>query len=152
MKKVRIEKKYRKAVFIVVYRLNNHRDAEYIILKRKKHWSGWEFPKGGVEISEREIETARRECMEECGLNPFKIKQFNVRGKYFYKKRFQDRPGIIGQSYSLFSCQVGFGKVQIDKREHSGFMWMSFKDALKKLTHANQKKCLKIVNRSLNFG
>ena len=41
--------KYRKSVFGVAYCKDNDGKIEYIILKRKKHWKGWEFPKGKIE-------------------------------------------------------------------------------------------------------
>ena len=41
-------KKYRKAVFVVVYS-KTPKGVEYLILKRKKHWKGWEFTKGKIE-------------------------------------------------------------------------------------------------------
>ena len=43
-----MKEKYRPGIFIVTYRKNKG-VIEYIILKRKMHWSGWEFPKGGLE-------------------------------------------------------------------------------------------------------
>ena len=149
--KLKINPNFRKAVFIVVYRLNKStHEPEYLLLKRKLHWTGWEFPKGGVDTGESLIQTARRECFEESGLKPIKIKKYSISGKYFYKKILSDRPNIIGQTYHLFSAQVKEGKVKMDKTEHSGFVWLPFKQAIKKLTWNNQKKCLKIVNRNFN--
>ncbi len=145
-----MKKRFRSAVFIVVYRKNPRtKTPEYLLLKRKLHWIGWEFPKGGIEKGESKEKTAKRECQEESGLKPLKIKRYNLRGKYLYKHTYKDRPGYIGQTYSLFSAEVGEGKTKIDKKEHSGFKWTNFKTAIKKLTWDNQKKCLGIVNRSL---
>ena len=42
--------KFRQAVFVVIYRKNNlTKNFDFLLLKRKKHWIGWEFTKGGVE-------------------------------------------------------------------------------------------------------
>jgi len=49
----------------------------------------------------------------------------------------------------LYSAEVKKGKVKFDKIEHSGYKWMKFKDAVRKLTWKNQKKCLKVVNSCL---
>jgi len=143
--------KFRKAVFVVVYRRNFKTNSiEYIVLKRKKHWRGFEFPKGGVDLGESDMQTAKRETFEETGNPPIKIKEFNVKGKYLYKKRLEDRSGIIGQTFHLFSAEISNkNPVRIDKREHSRYLWLSFDKATKKLTHRNQKKCLEIVNKSL---
>ncbi|MCK9569255.1 NUDIX domain-containing protein [Candidatus Pacearchaeota archaeon] len=138
--------KLRHAIFAVAYSVNENNKIKYLILKRKKHWVGWEFPKGKIEFLETKKMTVRREIKEETGLKILKIKKFNVDGLYKYKKKMNDRKGFIGQTYHLFSAEVQMGKVSIDKREHSDFKWMNFNEAVKKVTWENQKKCLKIVN------
>ena len=50
--------KYRQGIFIVTYAKIGKR-IEYLILKRKLHWSGWEFPKGGMETRESYKKTLR---------------------------------------------------------------------------------------------
>ncbi len=146
--------KYRKAVFIVTYSKTN-KDVEYLILKRKLHWKGWEFPKGGLQGIKEKVFTkgaAKREVIEETGLIPLKLKKFNIKGKYKYKKPLKDRPGILGQEYQLYSAEVKKKKVNIKKNkdlEHSDYKWVDYSTALKKLTWPNQKKCLKLVNSYL---
>ena len=143
--------KYRLAVFVVTYAKEKGK-IYYLILKRKHHWKGWEFPKGGINPREKKEETARREVKEETGLKPISIKKFNYSGKYLYKKKFGDRTGIIGQTFSLYAAEVKNGKVKIDKNEHLGYKWMNFEQAMRKVTFANQKKSLKMVNEYLTHG
>lgn len=140
--------KYRNAIFAVVYSKNS-KGIEYLILHRKKHWIGWEFVKGKIELFETKKMAARREIKEETGLKILKIKRFYVDGLYRYKKKLKDRPGIIGQRYHLFAAEVKKGRVKIDKKEHSGHKWFTFEEAIKKITWKNQKKCLKIVDNWL---
>ena len=104
-------KKYRKAVFIVTYAKSENK-IFYLLLKRKLHWVGWEFPKGGVEEKENPFEAVKRETKEETGLKPLKIKKFNVHGKYEYRRKIPDRNGIIGQSYSLYAIEVEKKKIK----------------------------------------
>ena len=141
--------KYRNAVFIVVYAKSKNR-IFYLILKRKLHWKGWEFPKGGKEKFEFSRTAVKRETKEETGLIPLKIKKHNFRGKYNYHKRFKDRPGIIGQKFILYSAQIPKKKITFNKNEHSDYKWIDFKTAIKKLTWSNQRKSLRIVNGHLN--
>lgn len=146
--------RYRKAVFVVVYS-KTEKEIEYLILKRKLHWNGWEFPKGGLEGLKEIIFTknaVKRELREETGLNPIKIIKFSVKGRYKYNKQLKDRPGIIGQEFILYAAEVKKQKIKIDALEHSDYKWALFKEALKKLTWQNQKKCLKIVNSYLKHG
>jgi 8-oxo-dGTP pyrophosphatase MutT (NUDIX family) len=146
-----LKKKYRKAVFVVVYRKNKGK-PEYLLLKRKLHWKGWEFCKGGADSGESLKKTAIREVKEESGLRAKNIKKHNKSGKYRYEKELADRPGIIGQKYVLFSAEVGMEKVKLDKKhkEHSSHKWMSFEKAVNKLKWPNQKACLRLVHKSLN--
>lgn len=144
-------KNYRKAVFIVCY-AKTKKGIEYLLLKRKLHWKGWEFPKGGIDGGEKSIKTAIRETREETGLKVVKIKRYNLKGKYLYPRLLSDRPNFRGQTYELFSAEVkqkSNQKISLDPKEHSTYIWLPFKQALKKLTWKNQKKCLRIVNRSL---
>lgn len=140
--------KYRKAVFIVAYSRNNSK-IEYLLLKRKLHWNGWEFPKGKIERFELKRMAAKREAEEETGLKILKIKKFGIKGKYLYKKALKDRPGVVGQTYQLFAAEVRKGKVKLDSKEHSDYKWAGFKEAVKKLKWLNQKKCLKVVDEWL---
>jgi len=141
--------KYRRAVFVVTYARQKNK-IKYLILKRKLHWTGWEFPKGGRKFLETKKQTIKRELKEETGLIPIKIKKFNVSGKYKYDKKYPDRIGFVGQTYSLFSAEVKKQKVKIDNFEHSDFQWLDFKHAMQKLTWKNQKKCLRVVDEFLD--
>lgn len=137
--------KYRKAVFVVVYAKEKSK-IYYLILKRKLHWKGWEFPKGGLKKIETKKRAVKREIKEETGLRILKIKKFNVSGKYKYKKELPDRNGIIGQTYYLYAVEVKKGKIKIDKLEHSDYKWLEFEKAIQKLTWPNQKKSMAIVH------
>jgi 8-oxo-dGTP pyrophosphatase MutT (NUDIX family) len=154
MKKANNKKKekYRRAVFGVAYSKDSSENIEYIILKRKKHWKGWEFPKGKIEKFETKKMAVRREVHEETGLKVLKVKRFKEHGIYLYLKKLWDRPDKVGQTYHLFAVEVekGNGKIKLDPIEHNGYEWMSYEKALKKLTWPNQKHCIKIVNKWLN--
>lgn len=141
-------KRYRKGIFIVVYSILKGK-PKYLILKRKLHWKGWEFPKGGKSFFESEKRTVKREIKEETGLKILRVKKFDKKGKYRYEKEFKDRKGIIGQTYKLYAVEVKKEKVRLDKKEHSDYKWVDFNGAIKKLTWKNQKDCLKIVNKHL---
>jgi 8-oxo-dGTP pyrophosphatase MutT (NUDIX family) len=146
--------KYRKAIFCVAYS-KTPKGIKYLLLKRKKHWKGWEFPKGKIEWYEllNKRKTVLRETKEETGLEIKRktLKKHNYFGRYLYEKPLKDRPKIIGQTYSLYSGEVPYSNnVSFVPIEHNGFKWVSFKQALNLLTWDNQKKALKIINEWLN--
>ena len=139
---------FRKGVFFVVY-CKDKGKVKFLILKRKLHWIGWEFPKGGIEKNENEKIAVFRELKEETGLKARKLIDFHIKGKFDYHKEFSDRQGIMGMTWHLYAVDVFSekGKVKIDKREHNGYKWLDFEKAYKTLTWANQKRCLKIVEK-----
>lgn len=139
---------YRKAVFSVVYFIEKKK-IFYLILKRKLHWKGWEFPKGGRKFLETKKQTVKREVKEESGLKVLEIKKFDISGRYKYDKEYLDRKGFVGQTFSLYSARVKKGKIIMENLEHSDYGWVNFEKAIKKLKWENQKKCLKIVNSFL---
>ena len=141
--------KYRRAVFVVVYTIEDNK-IKYLILKRKLHWKGWEFPKGGFEKNESARNVVIREVKEETGLKPLSVRKFDFSGRYKYPRKFSDRKDFEGQSFVLYSAEVKKGKVKVDGREHSKAKWMSFEKAVRKVKFANQKKSLKIVNEWLD--
>ncbi|MFA5259536.1 MAG: NUDIX domain-containing protein [Candidatus Pacearchaeota archaeon] len=140
--------KYRKGVFIVTYRKEKGK-IWYLLLKRKLHWKGWEFPKGGAENNESLRQTAIRELKEETGQKVTKVKSYPIKGKYLYDKEYEDRKGFIGQSYQLFSAEVKSGCVIFDKHEHSGYKWLEFDKAFSMLTFPDKKVCLNYINKRL---
>ena len=141
-------KTYRKAISAVCYR-REKQQILYLLLKRKLHWKGWEFPKGGVDRGETMRQAVLREVKEETGQKPLKIKDHRISGKYKYPKFLDDRPDKIGQTYHIFSVELKSKTIKFDKVEHSGYKWLKFKDALPKLKWPNQKKGLRAVEKDL---
>lgn len=148
-----MQKKYRKGVFILVYSFDENKEPIYFVLKRKLHWNGWEFPKGGINKNEKVFEAVKRELQEEIGIKSNSMRKYNFSGKYDYTEEYPDRKGIKGQTFeTLYAVQVKSSQIdniEIDKNEHSKFKWLLFEEARKKLTWKNQKQAIKIVHLDL---
>jgi 8-oxo-dGTP pyrophosphatase MutT (NUDIX family) len=98
----------------------------------------WDFPKGGVEKGESELQTVIREVEEETGLKDLKIiPGFRKVIEYFYRR---DRKNVHKQVVYLL------GKTQDDKVkisfEHQGFGWFSLQEAVKRASYDNSKVTL----------
>lgn len=143
-----MKKRYRRGVFVVIYQKQKDK-LVYLLLKRKLHWKGWEFNKGGVKALESENKAILREIKEETGQTPYNIIKYNKKGKFQYNLSLKDRPGLIGQTYSLYSAQLKNKKIKKDKNEHSAYKWVSFQQAIKLITYSNQRACLRLVNKKL---
>lgn len=135
--------KFRKGVFCVVFSL---KPLSYLLLHRKWHWKGYEFPKGGSFANEKIENTIVREVKEETGLKVLSIIKFKKKGKFIYYKTTQHERNAKGFSYKLFGCEVKKSKVKFSRREHDGYKWLPYSKALRLLTWPNQRKALKIVN------
>ncbi len=146
---MKIKKKvYRKAIFVVPY-IKKSNSIKYILLKRKLHWIGWEFTKGGIEKSETPMLAVIRELKEETNLTPKLIESYDYKGKYTYDKNTKKSRSYIGQTFQLFSAQVKPGRIKLDKKEHSEYKLLSYTQAMELLTWPNQKKALEIVNKQI---
>jgi len=141
--------RYRKGIFCVVY-VKTKNKIKYLIFKRKLHWKGWEFPKGGLKKGESFLKGIKREIKEETGQLPIKIKKFKVIGKYKYPKKLPDRKNFIGQTYSLYAIEIKKQKINLDSKEHSNYKLVNFEKAIKKLTWPNQRRCMKIIKKWLD--
>ena len=104
----------------------------YLLLR---NGSRWDFPKGGVEKGESELQTVVREVEEETGLKDLKIiPGFRKVIEYFYRR---DRKNVHKQvTYLLAKTQDEKVKISF---EHQGFGWFPFQEALKRASYDNSR-------------
>jgi bis(5'-nucleosidyl)-tetraphosphatase len=105
----------------------------------------WDFPKGHIEGKEKIEETAKREAEEETGLKDLKFVQgFRSWMKYFF--RFEGKTVFKIVTYFLAETKTKEVKISF---EHTGFEWLSFKEAQKQLTFKNAREILKKADEFL---
>lgn len=131
------------------------RSAGAVVFRRKKgkifylliqYASGhWEFPRGLIEKGEKMIETAKREIYEETKIKDVKfIPHFKKGIKFFFKLKGKTIMKIV----TFFLAETKREKVKLSF-EHKDFVWLPFKEALKKLTFENSKEVLKEADKFL---
>lgn len=106
----------------------------------------WDFPKGAIEGKETEEQTATREIFEETGLRVTDfVSGFRKEIEYHYRRQsFLAHKRVI-----FFLAESKYTNVKISF-EHSGFEWLSFEQALRRLTFENAKSVLRDANALLS--
>ena len=106
----------------------------------------WDFPKGHIDPDEHELETVRREVLEETGINDLELygKRIGI-----HKYSFLRRGNPVAKSVALYLAQTRTKAVRLS-REHKSWVWLSFTDALSRLTYPASRKILHVANRRVH--
>lgn len=110
-------------------------DKVLLIKQTKGHWG---FPKGHVEKSETEIQTATREVKEETNLDVAIDENKRYTMKYVTDK------GKLKEVVLFIAKCVG-GEIERQETEISDIKWLDFNEALKKITYDNTRELFKKV-------
>ena len=134
-----------KSAGAVVFRKEKGKILFLLICYRRKNKFWWDFPRGQIEKGENEIETAKREIFEETGIKDLKfIPGFRESYKYF----FREEKDLIFKENILYLTETKRKRIKLSF-EHCDYLWLSFKEALEKLTYENSKEILKKANQYL---
>lgn len=127
--------KKEKSCGAVVYKFQNNQ-LLFLLIKSKKghHYS---FPKGHVENNETEIETALREIKEETNLDV--IIDSNFREMITYSP-FEN---VMKDVIYFVASPKGEEKVIPQETEVASAKWLYYSQALKQVTHDNERNILK---------
>ena len=134
-----------KSAGAIIYRMENGVPMYLLLHYQSGHW---EFAKGHVEEGETEEQTVRREVQEETGIDQLDfIPGFKENIKYFFRNNYALKAEDKKKAPWIFKLVVFYLartniKEIILSKEHIGFAWLSFDDALKKLTFKNAKNVL----------
>jgi len=102
----------------------------------------WGFAKGHIEAGENAARAARREIEEETGLKDINfIKGFRETEKYFFIRGKEK----IFKVVIFFLAKTQTKEIKLSF-EHKDFQWLSYEEAVKRLTFKNAKKILKKAN------
>ena len=125
----------------VVYRRTSD-GIKFLLLYRRGNY--WNFPKGHFEPGERSIDTALRELEEETGLKKSELRiapNFRAYERFYFKIGNQG----IYDTVILFLAESHKAEIRIEPREHSGYGWFLYHDAMNILgkKYADTRKVLK---------
>jgi len=128
---------HEKSCGVILYYTTNSNSTEILLLHYPE--GHWDFPKGHVESGEEELDTALRELKEETGICDVDIVDgFREKIHYFFTNKGQ----TISKDVYFFLAKTKGKPVEIS-HEHVGFEWLSYEDAIKRLTFKNAREILK---------
>lgn len=125
----------------VIFRKN--KEIEYLLLRYEA--GHWDFPRGGIESGETEVDTVVREAREETGIENLNfLPDFREKIFWFYKKDGR----TIYKEAIFYLAETKTGKVKIS-HEHVDFKWLPYEEAMRQITFKNGKKVLEKANEFL---
>lgn len=107
----------------------------HFLLIKNKNSVNWGFPKGHMEKGETEVQTAKREVLEETGIRIQLHDGFEIDSEYTANHTVK----------KLVSFFVGFSRntrVVMQEQEISDFIWLPYTEAKRALTFRNDRKVL----------
>ena len=109
------------------------------LAKGKEVKEFWDFPKGRLEKGEQGIDAAKRELGEEAGIKKFEIiSGFKETVHYFTWHSGKPVPKFI----AMFLAETKNAKVKLSW-EHDKYEWLSYEDALGRISLKPMKEALK---------
>ena len=115
---------------------------EYLLLDYGSHW---DFPKGHIEEGEDPYTTARRELEEETGIQDARfISGYLQRMRYLYRRGGERMRKVV----IYFLAETATHQVTLS-HEHSGYLWVSYEEAMQLLTFKTACDLLKKAHELL---
>lgn len=115
----------------------------YLLLDYGKHW---DYPKGHLEEGESAWQAAVRELREETGIRQVdRVGRFQKDMQYDF---YSSKKGPINKTVTYFAGKTKTEKVVVSD-EHSGFAWLPYDDAMKRLTYDNARDMLTAAHRAI---
>jgi bis(5'-nucleosidyl)-tetraphosphatase len=118
-------------------------NVKYLLLQYEA--GHWDFVKGNVAAGENEQQTAVRELGEETGITDAKfINGFKETISYFYKRQ----GATVLKEVVFFLMETKTANIKLSF-EHIGFIWLTYDDAMRRLTFKNARDVLQKANEFL---
>jgi bis(5'-nucleosidyl)-tetraphosphatase len=119
-------------------------DILYLLLHYAEgHWGS---PKGHTEKTETDEETARREIAEETGLTDI---SFVPGFKENFEYSFVGKKGLVNKTVTFFLAETGTKKITLSA-EHTEADWLTYEQALERITFDNEKELFKKARLAIN--
>ncbi|MDD5043430.1 MAG: sugar phosphate nucleotidyltransferase [Patescibacteria group bacterium] len=126
----------------VIFRKANSRRKYLLLYSTNGYWS---LPRGHIEKGETDVVAAKREIQEETGLKNLKfISGFKVRGGFVNKQK------NINKDIVYFLAETKEKNITVSPPEHKGYIWVDYKEAMRRAGYSNTKNLLRQAEDFLN--
>jgi 8-oxo-dGTP pyrophosphatase MutT (NUDIX family) len=133
----------RSAGFVIFHQPKSGKRT-YLLLDYGRHW---DYPKGHLDNGETDLAAATRELREETGIEQVNlVPDFAHEIGYFFRDK---RKGLVRKEVMFFLASVEEKQVRLS-HEHTGFAFLPFEDALKRVTYPSAKQLLREAEAHLN--
>lgn len=128
----------------VIYR-RTEEGVKFLLLYRRGSY--WNFPKGHFEAGETSFTTALRETEEETGIVKSDLR-IDPNFRAYEQFNFMADGERIHDTVILYLAETKRVEIKIIPREHSGYAWFSYRDAMKTIgsRYMATKRVLKKAN------
>jgi bis(5'-nucleosidyl)-tetraphosphatase len=131
---------YEKSCGAVVYKVQEGK-IKYLAVKSKRD-GHWGFAKGHVEKDETEIDTAKREVLEETNIKVNLLDGFRVTKEYYPNEN-------LHKEVVFFIGKSDIYDVKIQEEEVEDYKFSSYSEIYETLTYESDKDVLKKSNEYL---
>ena len=128
-----IECYYESSCGAVVFR-EDGRERRFLLIRNKRS-AHWGFPKGHIEPGESNEQTAKREVLEETGIEIDILPDFVRRSEYTIQ-------GRIEKSVMIFLAKTQMTEIHRQEEEIEECGWFTYSDAMQTLNYDNDKRIL----------
>ncbi|MEX1068727.1 MAG: bis(5'-nucleosyl)-tetraphosphatase [Patescibacteria group bacterium] len=107
----------------------------------------WDFPKGGIERGESTEQTIRREVQEETGITDLNFAPgFKETISYAFTQE-----GVFVRKWVVYLLgETSQPEVRLSS-EHQGYAWLTFEEALERITFKNSRQVLRRAHEYLRL-
>jgi len=128
---------------VIVYSKDIKGSIIYLLLK---HSNGhWDLPKGKIEPGENLLQTAERELLEEAGITADILPDFQQSIHYVFTDIYHN---TVTKTVTFFIGKASSQDITISS-EHIDYIWLSFEDAINRVTHENTRQLLEMAQEVL---
>lgn len=127
----------------LILRRDTPKGFRWLLLRASKHGE-WGFPKGHQDRGETPIQTALRECAEECGVALVAIEGKPLEATYRL-------PNGKSKSVIYYPAVTEQNEIELSD-EHHEHAWLSARETINRLPHANLVLLFRAYLNSLGKG